>query len=63
MTTPTTELQLWKLNDHYFEGAKTYTLAIGGSRVSFRADDKALFSVSPPEAANVPLYAVAKRVK
>jgi hypothetical protein len=57
------QLQVWKLIDEYFEGAKTYTLTIGPAQVSLAVDARCMFEVPPHEAAKVPLYSVAKRIR
>ena len=55
--------QVWKMIDQYFEGAKTYTLAFGAAEVSFAVDATGEFEVAPREAAMVPLYGIAKRIR
>lgn len=57
------QVQVWKMIDQYFEGAKTYTLAFGAAEVSFAVDATGEFEVAPREAAMVPLYGIAKRIR
>jgi hypothetical protein len=57
------DVQVWQMIAQYFEGAKTYTLAFGAAEVSFTVDAKGEFEVAPQEAAKVPLYGIAKRIR
>jgi hypothetical protein len=56
-------VEVWKMIEQYFEGAKTYTLAFGAAQVSFAVDARGEFEVAPEEAAKIPLYGIAKRIR
>jgi hypothetical protein len=56
-------VQVWKMIDQYFEGGKTYTLTFGAAEVSFAVNARGEFEVQPQEAAKVPLYGIAKRIR
>jgi len=60
---PNNRPEVWKLMSQHFEGAKTYTLNIGGVQVSLDVSDDGTFEISPTEARKVPLHAIAKRIK
>ena len=50
---PNDRPEVWKLMSQHFEGAKTYTLNIGGVQVSLDVSEDGTFEIAPTEARNV----------